>query len=276
MTEANIGLPASVGANDIDEGQSRDGAPNAPEIVNTPPAKPVVEEPKKDEPAPEPKPDEGKVDEAKTDEPEVIDTEYTTYNDPAADSVVDLLKEAGVTAEESHNLFKDAVESGDMTKIDMAALTEKVGKSKASLIMIGIKDYYSRITAGVQESVNAVYGEVGGEANWIKVQTWAKAKQGTDPEFATKVKEFNQMIDLNKTSAAIAARELRALYEAAAGNSALETKQINGDQAASVQLNSEGITRNEYLAQVKEAHIKGDMAEVERLRTQRQLARNPK
>lgn len=149
-------------------------------------------------------------------------------------------------------------------------LVEKLGQAKADLVLLGVKAYYDTFTQSTKETVTAAYEAVGGEANYKKVQTWAKAQAAKDPAFLARMEGLNQMFDLNKTAAVMAARELASLYEKDSKNSSLTLKQVHGERAVTTNdSTSEHLSRADYLAQVKEAHAKNDMHAVNRLRAQR-------
>jgi len=161
-----------------------------------------------------------------------------------------------------------------MSKIKVTELVEAVGKEKANLILLGVKDYYNRMTNGVADTVTAVHAEVGGEQNWAKIRDWARAKAAADPAFAKDLAGYNQMFDLNQTAAVMAIQKLRTAYEADGKNSSLVRKQVQGDSAVSTaQSGFEPITRGDYLAKIKEAHARGDEDEIARLRAQRAATR---
>lgn len=276
------GLPEGVTPADTGEGDRGAGAPKAPEIsAHAPKVEPTAEELAASE-AEKVKAAEVAAAEAKKAEdeelpPEVDEvlTEYPDYGDTNANAVVELLKEAKVTAEEAHALFATAVDTGDFSTVDHAKLVEKLGKAKADLVLLGVQSYYNVTTAKVQATVTAVHNEVGGEANYKKILTWARAKANTDKAFAEQASELNKMFDLGKTSAVIAGRELAKLYEKDAGNSSLVRKQITGDGAVTTSgSGGEYISRNDYLEKVKVAQAKGDTHEVARLRAQRTASRN--
>ena len=281
------GLPPGVTPADTGEGNRGEGAPKAPVVNNAPaPKEQTTEEKAKiaeaeaaDKAAKEKEEKEAadkkaaeEAEKKKTETPETL-TEYPEYEDANANAVVAILKEANIPAQEAHDLFKDAVETGDFTKINMATLTEKLGKAKADLVLLGVQSYYNTFTANTKETVSAVYEAVGGEANYAKVQAWARAKSAKDPAFAAQVDGFNQMFDLNKTAALIAARELVALYEKDGGNSSLTKKQVHGDKASTTSQSDAGyISKADYNVQIKAAYEKNDVHEIQRLRNLRQAS----
>ena len=279
------GLPEGVTPADTGEGNRGDGAPKAPVVNNAPPPKePTAEEKAKqeaDDKAAKEKEEADKraADEAdaeakkKDEQDDEIGTEYPDYGDANANAVVNILKEANIPVAEAHELFKDAVETGDFSKVNVATLTEKLGKAKADLVMLGVQTYYNTFTQNTKDTVDAVYKEVGGEANYTKVLQWARTKAAKDPAFAKQCEGYNQMFDLNKTAALMAAKELVHAYEQDSGNSSLTRKQVHGDAAVTTSASDGGyIGRADYLTQLKEAYAKNDTHEINRLRTLRKAS----
>ena len=262
------GLPEGVTPEHISEGETRTG-PEAPKIDAT---GPVAQEPapakieeedalnethddpakKEDEPAPE------------ADKEPTTETEYPTYEDESANAVVGLLKDAGVSPADAAAIFGKAVESGDLTQVDLKGLTEKVGKDKATLIMYGVKEYYNTKMSVVKETVDGVYKVFGGEGNFVKAREWAKAKASSDKAFQAQVNELNKLFDTSPVAAALAAKELKTMYESDPKNSSLGVKMQSGDAAMSAS-GGETLTRADYIAQLKQAESKGDVNEIAKL-----------
>jgi len=276
------GLPPGVPASVTDGGNRGDGAPQAPVVNNAPPVKEQTPEEKATAAAKVAEAEAAQLQtdkdaqaalDAKKAEEEAADeaaTEYVDYGDANANAVVDMLKEAKIPVAEAHALFKEAIETGDFSKIDVSKLTEKLGQAKATLVLNGVQTYYNTVTANTKKTVEAVYQEVGGEANYKKVQTWARQQAAKDPAFKAKMEGLNQMFDLNQTAAVMAARDLVAAYEKADGNSSLSRKQVHGERSfTNSESTGEYLSRADYLAKVKEAHAKGDMHAVASLRAQR-------
>lgn len=199
-------------------------------------------------------------------EPEV---EYAEYDDENAAAAVTLMKEAGLKASEARKFFAEAVASRDISKIDVAGLEKSVGKDKAKLIVLAMNQYYNTALAETNDKVNAVISEVGSDKNWVQVRDWAAELAKTDTAFAKKVKEFNQMFDLNPQSAKMAATELKRLYEADPKNKSLTVNMVQGDKTGSTDDTSTQITRSEYLEKMKAAQAENDVQEIERLRALR-------
>jgi len=283
-----VGAPEGVTNGDLSEGEVGNG-PAAPVINNTAPKKePTAEEKaaaekaEADKATAEKEAADKKVADEKAEadkkiadeaaekaELEASKKEYPVYNDEAADAVVSILKEAGVTPEESDSFFRAAVESGKLEDIDVGKLTEKVGKEKASLIMIGVKDFYNRNTQEVKKVVDEVYKVVGGEEQLATVKNWALEKEKTDPAFKAELDEYRAMLNSTPVQARLAISELLKAYNADPKTSSLKVTITEGDSAGSGQLSLDYISRADYVKEMKVAEDKRDTGAQERLRARR-------
>ena len=207
-----------------------------------------------------------KVDPAK----EIEQAEYVKYNDPAADAAVEMLREKGIDAKESASWFKAVLESGDINKMDIAAMEAKLGKNQAQLVATAVKDYYTRQMQSIQTTTKAVAEVLGGQESLKKVQTWV----GTmSPEHASakQVADLIAMMDRGEYSAKVAAKELKALFESDPNNKSLNLKQVSGDGVE----RSTGdtiLTKQEYLKEMKLAQAKNDTTRIAELRANRARA----
>jgi len=269
------GLPPGVTATDLDEGQTTQGAPKAPEIAQAP-AKveektPETDDKNKTEETPDPAAKTEEEQPPKEGEEAPVDekVEYVEYGDEAADAAVSMFKEAGVPAEEAAKFFQPVLDTGDISKIDLKGLTEKLGKEKATAVMALAKEYYNRQMSEAQVTVNAVLEVAGGKENFDKIAAWARAEADKNPEFAKELVAFNQMINGSTYGAKLAAMDLKKRYEAAPNNKALGNTYVHGDKSPSIGVDLQPLSRDEYLKQVKEAQEKGDHRRVAQLRTQR-------
>lgn len=276
--EVRTGLPEGVSPSDTDVPSRSAGSPAQPEVPQAPVKEVPVETPAPAEEATKDTPPENKVDDSQetpVQEDELVD--YPDYGDETANSVAALLREAKIDIKVADGFFREAAETGDMSKIKITELVEAVGRDKANMIMLGFKEYFGRMTSSAAETVAAVHAEVGGADNWTKVRDWARSEADANPEFAQKLAGYNQMFDLNKTAAVLAVRELRAAYDSSSKNSSLVRKQVVGDSAASrADTALEPLSRNDYHAQVKAAHARGDENEITRLRAQRSASHQVK
>lgn len=206
---------------------------------------------------------------AKAEEEAKTVPEYVTYNDPEADSIVSVLKEAGITAKESHDIFSKAIESGKLDTIDAKTLEDKLGKDKATLVLMGVKSYYTKMQGTVNEVVNTVHKEFGGKDNFEIVKTWALKVEAADPEFKKAMDDYRGMFASNPRAAALASKELLNAYKADPRNKSLVIKMVEGDSSASISTD-ETISRSDYITQLEAAQRKGNRAEVARLNAVRQ------
>lgn len=197
----------------------------------------------------------------------VKDEEWLRTGDETADTAIDLARSSGLTKEAAEEVFGKAVESGKLEDVNVLALTEKIGKEKATLVMAGLRDFYNRKVASTAAAVQAVYTEVGGEDKWPALREWAKAHV---PE--RELDGIRSMLDMGGTAAVLAARELVRLYNADPKTSGLNNNLTTGEAAVST--SSEPLSRAEYLELVKQAYSKGDTAEVQRLNARRLAAKN--
>ena len=279
-----LGAPDGVTNKDLNEGESHEG-PKAPVISNTPPPKEPTAEEKAaaDKLAAEEAANKLIADEAAKTEAEKLAAEeaeknkealkeYPVYEDSTANSVVNLLKKAGVTPQESDDFFRKAVESGKLEDIDVTKLAEKVGKEEADLIMIGVKQYYSNNVKAVQDVVSEVHKVTGGEEQMNVIRDWALEKEKTDVKFGSELNEYRKMFDGTPTQARLAAQELLKAYNADPKTKSLTVNITHGDKPGSGELALDYITRGDYVKQLEIAEGKRDKAEVARLNARRKVS----
>lgn len=218
---------------------------------------------KKDEPAAADEP--AKADPADTGtEPE---TEFVSYGHAGADAAVSMLKESGVTVDEAKSIFAEVAKTNDISKIDYKALEAKVGKTKADLIVAGVKDYYSAELGKAEAIKNAVHTVVGGEESLKKITTWLAGEKTKNPELASEIAVYAEMMQQGPIQAKTAARALLDLYNASDKTSGLNNNLIKGDAAADTKV--EYIDRQTFIQKLMVAERTGNVAEAARLRAQR-------
>jgi len=278
-----LGAPEGVSNKDLSQGESHEG-PKAPVINNAPPAKEPTAEEKAAaekataEAAAKEAADKEIADKAAADKKAADEEaeknkeplkEFPVYDDPVANSVVNLLKKAGVTPVEADTFFSKAVESGDLKDIDLTALVDKVGKDEADLIMIGVKDYHSRNSAAVKLVVDEVHKITGGEEQFTTLKNWALEKEKVDPKFSQELDEYRRMLDGTPTQARLAAQELLKAYNADPKTKSLNIKLTEGDKSGSNNLSLDYISRADYIVALQAADDKKDAGEVARLNARR-------
>lgn len=234
-------------------------------------AGPKPPEPAKQEPAPtpvpEPVPEPAKDTPAPDAEPEPTPAEFTKYGDPEADAIVDFVQEAGMTPADAKEVFGKSVESGKLEDIDAVKLAAKLGENKAKVVLAAVKSYFDRIQVQITDMKTAVFGVVGGEDNMKLIGEWARAKEVTDPAFKEKVDTYRDMLKQGKVQAELAAKELKALYNADPNNKTLGTKAVEGDTQG--QNNFEPITKRQYFTEMEVAVRTKDKAKIEQLNARR-------
>lgn len=199
--------------------------------------------------------------------------QYPEYGDESADAVTAILKNAGVSVEDAYKLFGAKKEGHTPDDIDVAGLTEKLGKENTTAVLALVKDFWNRKTATTQASVDHVYALAGGKEAFERVAAWAKAREAIDPAFKADLQTYRLMFDAGKLQAGLAAKELLTAFNADPKNKTLQVKITHGDKSASEAASLQPLTRNEYLAKYKVAQEKNDHAEMKRISAARALGR---
>lgn len=212
---------------------------------------------------------EEKTEETKTEQVDTEAAEYVSYNDPAADAAVELLKEEGVTPQEAAKWFAPVLESMDINKMDIAAMEAKLGKAKAGVVAAAVKDYYTRQAQTIQTTAKAVTEVFGGDENLGKIRNWVNTLPDNAEEKG-QVAELLKLMNQGEYSAKLAAKELRALYEKHPNNKSLSIKRVDGDGVSAEQ--TKILTRQEYHAEMKKAQANGDKQRIAELRQNRARA----
>lgn len=189
-----------------------------------------------------------KADEPNDDKELDVDVWGSTGN-AQGDAVLALLQNSGVTTDEAKALMFDAIQAGDPTKIDAAALEAKVGKNKATIIIEGAKNFVKEKREAAQAIVATMHAEVGGEANWKVIAEWAK--EGVPAE---DLEVLREMIDGGGVKARLAAKEMKGLYEAADGNSTLAKTEVIPGGKPSVNSKFVPLTSIQYANQLEKAN----------------------
>lgn len=194
--------------------------------------------------------------------------EYITFNDPAAQSVVNLLNEAKVSGIEANDIFKDAIEADDPSKIKWDVLEAKIGKDKTNLAKIGFKDYFDRVYSQNRATTKTVFEVVGGQENWGKIAKWVQKAEKADPSRKAEFDELRKGIDAGGRFGKAAAEDFRKLYEADPKNSGLGGSKVqSGDKPPAK--NEQALSRADYLVEVRKLGDNPDPATYAALRARR-------
>lgn len=256
-------------ADNLDEGASGNkGAPNAPPAPsNEPPPKPAKKEGLDEET--DIKPVEKTAEEKAADAKAVADKaeadkeaagplkSYAVITDsPAASAAIDLLKEAGVGPNAANEIFKKALDSGDLKDIDVATLEAKIGKAKTTLVMAGVQAHFDQATAKAAATVKTVHDIYGSEANWNVVRDWAQAAEKADPKVKAQINDIRSLLDEGGSRAEAGARELLRMYNAAPQTKGLGTDKLAVSDSTGTVVGT-ALSRADYVAELKKAHDRG-------------------
>lgn len=256
----------AVGATpkDLSEGHTGEGnkAPSAPASRGDDEVhgEPLKKEVKKPETKVEEKTEE-KAEETTEETTEPADEswkeQYLEFEDDAGKSVVNLLKAAGVKPVEANAFFAEALKANDINKVRWDLIEARLGKDQAALARIGINDHYNRVYKRNEETRDAGYAAVGGEANWKKVANWVKSRESADPKTKVAFDEIRKGIDAGGKLAGYAFAELVSLYEADKNNSGLGVKKVVQGGKQNSEVVGGPIGKADYLTEMKKLHESG-------------------
>jgi len=178
---------------------------------------------------------------------------WGSTGDDVADSVLTTLQNAGVTPDEAKLLLWDAVKEGDLTKVDIPALKEKIGDAKATLVMAGVTSFVEKQSTRNAAIIEDIKNVSGGDENWKLMAAWGKDNL---PE--ADLTEYRTMIDRGGPQARYAAGQIAAAYNADPGNTTLDTAGgtapvVEGDGGAGP--SARATSRAEYVAELDAAHL---------------------
>lgn len=226
-----------------------------------PPAPKPAPKPAPDKPAEKPgdtpkaDPDKGKTpdnaDKEDNDDTPLDVATWGTTNSETGDAVLTLLQNSGIAPSDAKALLFDAVQNGDVTKIDKAALEAKVGKVKAHLIMVGAENFVKEQRDNAKAVVSELHKEVGGEANWKTIAEWANKSVP-----AEELQEFRDMINKGGLPAKLAANALKQKYEGDTNNSSLTVEETLPGGKPPEAPTYKPMSRVEYSKEVEKLHAK--------------------
>jgi len=215
-----------------------------------------AEEPPIDEAVAEETASEAPIEETSPEEEPKADA--SVWGDTGSDlgnSVLGMLEDSGISTEDAKALLFDAVQAGDVTKIDVDALTAKVGKNAANIILSGTKGFIAENAAKNEVVITDVHAAAGGKDNWDNAAAWASSNM-EDAALA----EYRPMIDKGGAAARFAVSEILAAYNADGNNSTIapSTPRAEGDSVSPPA--STATTRAEYFAALEKANRRGASA----------------
>lgn len=203
-------------------------------------------------------------DKTKPTEPEPV---YPVYNDADADSVVSMLRKAKISVADAEQIFAPAAKDGDLAKIPLADLEQRIGKEEAALVVAAARSYWARKSAEIKTQAAELHAIAGGEAQWNSVVAWAQKRAQDDPKFASELNEYRELLSSSHASARLAVKDLSNRYKTERGG---VIKMVEGDNAgtAGVAPAKLNLTRAEYARKLTQLETAGKKEEAALLRTQ--------
>lgn len=177
---------------------------------------------------------------------DATDVMWESTGSLAGDAVLDMLKNADVSKDEARAMLYDAIAEGDPSKIDTAALKEKLGASQAYAAEQTLRAFITERATLAAEAVKETHEIVGGEEAWDKVRDWVNDPANMSPD---QLGEYAKMIDAGGAQRRFAITEMKAAYEADSNNSDLANSREEPTEAASAPPAVEPISKTEYADQ---------------------------
>lgn len=225
----------------------------------TDPTNPPPADPPKDPPSEPPK--DPLTDDVKPDDVDDSneDKEVEPWGDTGTDvgnSVLTVLQESGLEVGKAKALLYDAVQSGDPSKIDEAALAEAMGSAaQARIVISGIGSHVKEIATRAETIKTALYDEVGSAENWDTLSKWAREELS-----ANDLQEYMELVGQGGRKAKLAARDLMEQYEEA-GNTSLKDGTTIPKTAKKAVENLTPLSRKDYFSEMEKAQREGKLNE---------------
>ena len=192
--------------------------------------------------------------------------EFESTGNEYADKALQQLADAKV---DLNAAFDEWIQSGDVNKINTAAIAEKLGDAAAEGIVAGLKAEADKEAAAVQAAHQHIYDAAGGKEAWDAILTWVASGKANLTEEGHAA--YNAMIKAGGVQASLAVKELSNMYQQSPGFTQ-PTNLIKGDalaQAAAL----EPISRAEYASEYsKIVRAEGEQSPKLQVLDQRRLA----
>ena len=185
------------------------------------------------------------------------ETDYDSWGETGTDvgnSVITVLQESGLPADKAKALLYDAVQAGDPSKIDEAALAEAMGSAaQARIVVSGVKSHIKEIADKAESIKQSLYGVVGSEDNWKTLSAWARENLSE-----TDLADYIEMVGQGGRKATLAVRDLMEQYEEA-GNTSFDTSTVTPKTAKKTKSSIVPLSRREYYDQMELAARQGKL-----------------
>lgn len=171
-----------------------------------------------------------------------------------ADAAIELMEAAGMKPVEGNEIFKDALETGDLSKVRWDLLEARLGKAQARLVRTGVEAYNDTEYKEQLAIRNEAFELVGGEENWGKVQKWAEASSKKDAKFASTRKEWQKALTVGGFAARAAVKAIKEAYEADPKNNSLgNTAPVRGVASPAAKVEGAPLSRRAYFEEMQKA-----------------------
>ena len=171
-----------------------------------------------------------------------------------ADAAIELMEAAGMKPVEGNEIFKDALETGDLSKVRWDLLEARLGKAQARLVRTGVEAYNETEYKEQLAIRNEAFELVGGEENWSKVQKWAEASSKKDAKFASTRKEWQKALTVGGFAARAAVKAIKEAYEADPKNNSLgNTAPVRGVASPAAKVEGAPLSRRAYFEEMQKA-----------------------
>ena len=187
---------------------------------------------------------------------------WMTTEDPTLQAALNLMKASGMSPAEANEHFGEVLDTGDASKVDVAALEARVGKDNAALILAGVTKVANEQSDDVLQKVNAIQQEVGGPDNWAKMVQWSKNAARADDAVREQLSGLQDMMNGSQIQGKLAAQEMLRMYNADAKNGTLAntpraTPTITPTTAAPAAPTAEPLSKRQYVEAIQNLTSRG-------------------
>lgn len=155
---------------------------------------------------------------------------------------------------EGNEIFKDALETGDLSKVRWDLLEARLGKAQDRRVRTGVEAYNETEYKEQLAIRNEAFELVGGEENWGKVQKWAEATSKKDAKFASTRKEWQKALTVGGFAARAAVKAIKEAYEADPKNNSLgNTAPVRGVASPAAKVEGAPLSRRAYFEEMQKA-----------------------
>ena len=112
-----------------------------------------------------------------------IEASWEYSGNESVDAAVDLMKNSGLKGDDAKLIFGNALETGDLSIVNVEQLEKRIGKKTATAVMALAKAAVDAGKAQTAKIVAEAAKVAGGEKEYFELVKWAKAKEKVDPAF---------------------------------------------------------------------------------------------